>query len=335
MTYYLHRISHCWPLSKRMFDDGYLTIGWSAISREDLVNLSVENNLEEFKNFYLSKYPKSNPNRLIRFLKFRGGDTVVVPLPNKEFAIVEISENEKIHAIDELDQELKQKFGYKPEDDIGFYVKFKLIIITQRCLASKNLQLRMKVRQVNVEIEDLKADVNKAKFQKLPFNLHQEIRNITNSNILKCIRELSDSDLENLVAWYMKNIGATNAKVLPKDSSEKQEFEDADVLAEFESLGVVFLVQVKAHEGITDDWAVQQIDKFMELRINNSRDFDGLTYIPWVISTCDKFSEMAEKKALDANIRLVNGTLFVQMLLDAGIENINSDIEYGKRLANS
>lgn len=27
--YYLHRISHEWNVSKKLFDKGYLTVGWS------------------------------------------------------------------------------------------------------------------------------------------------------------------------------------------------------------------------------------------------------------------------------------------------------------------
>ena len=46
--------------------------------------------------------------------------------------------------------------------------------------------------------------------------------------MLLCIRELNDRNTEKLVMWYLKKIGATSARVLSKNSSEKVEFEDAD-----------------------------------------------------------------------------------------------------------
>ncbi|MDR2132072.1 MAG: restriction endonuclease, partial [Clostridiales Family XIII bacterium] len=48
------------------------------------------------------------------------------------------------------------------------------------------------------------------------------------------------------------------------------------------------------------------------------------TYIPWVISTGDDFSDEAVRLAREKNVRLIDGNTFVGMLLDVGIAGIDA-----------
>ena len=40
------------------------------------------------------------------------------------------------------------------------------------------------------------------------------------------------------------------------------------------------------------------------------------------ISTCDDFTQDTKEKAQSANVRLINGRMFAEMLLDAGLKGL-------------
>lgn len=51
------------------------------------------------------------------------------------------------------------------------------------------------------------------------------------------------------------------------------------------------------------------------------------TVIPWVISTASGFSADAITMAQENNVRLITGTEFARLLIDAGITDINKAFE--------
>ena len=63
-----------------------------------------------------------------------------------------------------------------------------------------------------------------------------------------------------LAKWYMEKLGAT-VEVPAKNSTSTEEG-DADVIAYFEPVKLVILIQVKKHQGNTDSWAVEQISNY-------------------------------------------------------------------------
>ena len=77
------------------------------------------------------------------------------------------------------------------------------------------------------------------------------------------------------------------------------------------------MVQVKKHEGTTDNWAVQQVKAFKA----NHNYGDYHTQM-WVISSCEEFSERARAEAEEAGVRLIGGLEFAKMILDAGLEGM-------------
>ena len=94
-----------------------------------------------------------------------------------------------------------------------------------------------------------------------------------------------------------------------------------------DNIKVAILIQAKHHKGETNGWAVEQIDNYKkQLEDPNYEldlDADNYTYIPWVISTCEDFSDEAKNKAKDCKIRLINGKEFARMILEQGLQNID------------
>ncbi|MGN0867176.1 MAG: restriction endonuclease [Oligosphaeraceae bacterium] len=110
-----------------------------------------------------------------------------------------------------------------------------------------------------------------------------------------------------------QNIGE-NAEILAKNYSGK--VGDCDVSAVFPALRLTISVQVKKHWGQTGDGAVQQILDYANSRENSEANW---TYVNWVVSFADDFSEEAKTRALEQGIILLKGVDFCQMLVANGI----------------
>ena len=78
------------------------------------------------------------------------------------------------------------------------------------------------------------------------------------------------------------------------------------------------MVLEKKHEGVTDEWAIQQIKAYMTNHI-----YDDYHTQMWVISTCEHYSQKAMNEAGEAGVRLISGIEFASMILDAGLEGLN------------
>lgn len=347
-SYWIHRISHCWDVSKPLLDKGYLTIGWlsctnkifnvdKAKSTEDLFE-------EEFDKVYETEHKKdeSKPrNRwcLYRFLNIKKGDTVIVPLYGGEFAIAEVEEEAKpiqqlqIMPFENLsgkDVSITEQGLYDDNMvDIGFYIKLKDISIKKRCFASAPLQSRMKIRQTNGWATDLSEDIEKVKTATEPPNIHDILVDELSESFMEVIKkEITPEKLEVLIKWYMEKIGATRVYIPAKNDSRKKDIADADVVAEFDFLKVVFYIQVKKHDNKTGEHAVKQILEYFE-QISDSD--DSVTYIPWVITTADDFTDecktiVREASERNISIRLIAKKELAKMLIDIGIDRINEII---------
>ena len=153
--------------------------------------------------------------------------------------------------------------------------------------------------------------------KKSPINLHNLAIEQAAGTLLNLIREKIDADkFEELVRKYMIRIGADDATIPAKNNSEEG---DADVIAYFEPIKTAILIQVKKHTGNTDSWAVNQITAY---RKNNTGLVD-YSKLLWIISTCDDFTKDTKEKAQSANVRLINGRMFAEMLLDAGLKGMD------------
>jgi hypothetical protein len=178
----------------------------------------------------------------------------------------------------------------------------------------------MKIRQTNADISDLKDSIEnarKAYEENKPINLKEKIVEETAPKLLALIKKLTSADrFENLVEWYLKSLGA-RTEIPSKNAPDKGEG-DADVIGYFENIKTAIMVQVKKHEGVTDEWAIQQIKAYKTNHI-----YDDYHTQMWVISTCEHYSPKAMNEAAEADVRLITGIEFASMILNAGLEGLN------------
>ena len=342
MKYWLHRITggdnaleFAHPL---LFTHNYLSIGWSDFS-EDAFVLDVKNKGENAINEAMQNagwgLPRNRWN-LWRFIKgMTKGDIVVVPTWG-DFSLFEIADDEVL-SNESMDAAIYQDWngnkasrnenGYFQNEagniiDLGFYRKVKpvLLHIPREGYADQELYSRMKIRQTNADISDLKESIEyaqKAFEDKKPINLKEQIVEETAPKLLALIEKFTnDLKFEDLVGWYLESLGARVET--PSKNESCTEDGDADKVGYFENIKTAIMVQVKKHEGTTDDWAVQQIKAFKA----NHNYSDYYTQM-WVISSCEKFSEKALNEAEAAGVRLINGNEFARMILDAGLEGLS------------
>lgn len=343
---WLHRISHCAEVSYPLLQKGYLSIGFSDfikdekfayhifqqdISEEEKWGKFEEENIRIWGEKYRTRY------NLWRFLaKFDVEDLVVVPSWGI-FSIYRIKD--KVKSVGELDFTSFEDWNHKNitlqkgllfrDDkvvDLGFIIKVEAIAtdIPRADYAEASLTSRMKIRQTNADITDLKMDVEnviEAFAEKKPLNFYAQAIDAMELNLLKTLQtKLNDTKLEKLIKWYLYKLGANEVSIPSKNESGKKDGADADVIATFEPLLTILYIQAKHHVGETSDWAVEQIAKYKEQKQDAE---DEYTYLAWVVSTGDKFSDEAVNSAKVAGIRLINGRQLVKMLIDIGIDGIN------------
>jgi len=342
MKYWLHRITggdnalgYAHPL---LFNHHYLSIGWSDFSSDAFVR-QVQKEGETAIDSAMQAdgwgLPKNRWNLWRFIVGMKKGDIVLVPT-SLEFSLFEIEDdvilsNESIDSSVFIDWNEKhavlQGDGYYYNEnalqiDLGFYRKVKPILynIPRMGFADQNLISRMKIRQTNADISDLKDSIEnarKAYEENKPINLKEKIVEETAPKLLALIKKLTSADrFENLVEWYLKSLGA-RTEIPSKNAPDKGEG-DADVIGYFENIKTAIMVQVKKHEGVTDEWAIQQIKAYKTNHI-----YDDYHTQMWVISTCEHYSPKAMNEAAEADVRLITGIEFASMILNAGLEGLN------------
>ena len=342
-NYFLHRITggkNASVISQQLLTNGYLSIGWSDFSSDEFIK-DVQNRkikaIEDAFNKHSWSISKSRWN-LYRFIvDMKPGDYVLVPA-YKSFSIYEI-ENEIIYSNFSLNSDVVNKLGLHWNNssfyinnypiDLGFYRKVKEVAknIPRASYAEQKLISRMKIRQTNAWINDLKEHILfsiKQWEEQKPIILKNEIIEGAKAIVLKQIQnKIDDGKFEILVEWYLKSLGATVET--PAKNSSSHEEGDADKIAIFDKLRLIILVQIKKHTDITGDWAVQQITNFKKIQKEKYHVDDPnaeYTTLMWVVSSGEDFSNKAKLKASENNVRLINGEEFAQLILENGLENM-------------
>ena len=125
--------------------------------------------------------------------------------------------------------------------------------------------------------------------------------------------------LERVVKWYIDKIGASSSIIPPKKNLGKNQG-DADVVAWFDELQVMLVIQVKQYKRIVNENAVRQI-----VLANHYYDtqYPAYTSIKWLVTTCNNFSDKALDMAEQENVRLIGGDEFANMILNVGIKDMN------------
>lgn len=342
MNYWLHRITggdgaleFAHPL---LFTNNYLSIGWSDFS-EDVFVKNIRERGVEYLDEAMQKegygLPRNRWN-IFRFINEMQKDDIVVVPTWKEFHLFKIADN-VVLSNQSIDASLLKNWnghmaelhedGYFHNSnggiiDLGFYRKVSRVKlnIPREEYAEQDLYSRMKIRQTNANISDLRESIEKAQksFEEgKPINLKERIIEEAAPRLLELIETLiHENKFENLVEWYLKSLGARIYK--PSKNESATEEGDADRIGYFDNIKTAIMVQVKKHEGTTDDWAVQQIKAYKA----NHNYGDYHTQM-WVISSCKEYSDNAKNLAEAEGIRLINGIEFAKMILDAGLEGLN------------
>ena len=337
-NYWMHRCKcgdYAWPFTYELLKKhGFISIGWSDFSRREDQN-RLTSSWESFEQMFEGwRYPRNRYN-LWRFLnEMKQGDIVIVPLPGV-FDVYRIADdiiynNETIDRnmwVDwngqkaNLDKDGYPAYADGPQIDMGFYRKVEPIAkdVPRNEYAGQALYSRLKIMQTNANINDLRDEVEDALKRyndNSPINLRKEFLDEAQKELLLQMRnKLNDSKLELLVKWYFEQLGADVA--IPPKNETLHEDGDADVIATFDKLnGFTVLVQVKAHQGYTDEWAVKQITAYKKAMEKSHRYASSQM---WVVSTCDDFSEEAKREAVASDVHLVAGLEFACMLIENGV----------------
>lgn len=333
-NYWLHRISNEYKISKDLLDDKkYISIGWQSLcdDAEEILNTYKNGGKDCVDKFLQEKKGIITKNRfsILNMLEYKKNDIILVPLYGGKFSLYKVIGD--IKCINELAGSMINEFKINENGieknkneyfDIGFILKVQLIKKDIcRSWASYDLQKVMKYRATNLKITRLEEDINHVKDAYRPIVLRNVIQDKVGKDVLAIIiKEINDIELEKLIKHIMEKKGASSVDIPAKNGSEKENFADADVIAIFDDLKIIFYIQVKAHKGKTELHAVKQI---VDYQMQNENTDDDYTYISWVISTCDKYEDEAVKMAKENNVRLINGIELVEMLLDCGINGIN------------
>lgn len=304
-NYWLHRVSHEGGIGI-LREEHRLTIGFSGVAASDTARTALERkDYGAFCSAYSAVYGgeiERLKNGLWRFVLEMGiGDLVVVPYPYG-FYICLVKSNAVV-----CDRDL----------DLGWEREVEILAdcSPRSSYASTALLSRMKCQQTNLHINDLGDDVEEAldmKRKNAPFDLVGSIGAELRNTLEK---HCSPDKFEELVATYFRSFGA-QVSIPSKNYSGKQG--DCDVEAVFPTLKLTISAQCKMHVGTTDDWAVRQILDYATKRNESEKD-DNWTYVPWVVSFAEKFSDEALKLAKENGVTLVNGEEFCRMLLNAGV----------------
>jgi restriction endonuclease Mrr len=341
MNYWLHRISYLAELSYPLFDKGFLTIGFSDFTNKELIDKVLENDLDYFNRQFLDMWgilPRSRYN-LLRFLKFNKGDIVIVPSWGT-FSVCEIIDEKPLLINETYSDDLKT-WGDKKvytdgihlisengnRYDLGFARKVKILYkdISREKFADAKLTSRMKIRQTNCPIDDLEKSIEqsiKNYKENKPIHLHTIIVEKTANLVLDAIKtELNPDKFEKLVKTYFKTIGANDVNIPAKNARDKEG--DADIVAVFENLKLIIYIQAKFHKDEDNEWAINQI---LDYKTSRESIDVGYNKIAWVITSADTFNDKAKKIAAENGIQLINGLEFSKMLLNAGINLLNTKL---------
>ena len=204
MNYWLHRISYLAELSYPLLENGYLTIGFSDLTDSELIDKVLKNDWSFFNNQFQEKWghiPRTRHN-LWNFLKMEKGDVIIVPSWGT-FFVCEIIDDKPLLIGETFSENLKSwgdkkiktngKYLLSENDDVydlGFARKVKVLYknISRDKFADAKLTSRMKIRQTNAQINDLKTSIEKSienYKENKPIHLHSIIIDKTTSFVLK------------------------------------------------------------------------------------------------------------------------------------------------------
>src|SRR5690606_12203439 len=294
--------SHLAELSYPLLDKGFLTIGFSDFTYSEMVDKVLENDWNYFNTQFKEMWgnvPRTKQN-VWHFLKKEKGIIVIVPSWGT-FYVCEIIDDKPLLAGEAFSNDLKN-WNNKPvvrngnylarenggNYDLGFARKVKVLYknISREKFADAKLTSRMKMRQTNAKINDLKLSIENAienYIENKPIHLHSSIIEKATNLVLETIKsELNPDKFEKLIKIYFKTAGANEVYIPSKNASGKEG--DADIVAVFENLKLIIYTQAKFQKGQISEWGANQI---LDYKTNEESIDDGYNKVAWVVTTAD------------------------------------------------
>lgn len=358
---WMHRCNHygkaAWEIlgydySTNVFSDKnccYISIGcdsgkWSKDTYNNIKKMKSSEQKDafemQFDELYKGRKKPKYRNCLYRFFfEFRKDNYIVVP-SGGEFHVFRI-ENDEILTYE--DEEIAARFnqiGFSDEVikdikdknyDFKFFRKVKPIRvqIPRKGYATGDLCSKLKYQGTNLEIRDEASnELKKALEADAPFSIYNTSINCLKEKLYEALTKINPDQFESLIAWYFRKKGADIYDVLPKNYADKVEYEDADVLAVFEDLKLRIFVQAKAYKGKSVDLsgAKNQLEEYMNYHVLNKE--NNYTNVMWIVCLAKSDNEINDiERIKKANIRVVNGTEFAEMLINAGLQDIDSALK--------
>ena len=346
--YWLQREAYEGDITFPLLKRGYLCYGWLDFAEdEDFMKKANDGTLTfdevNEKIFGLWNYRPRNRFCLWNFIHcMKAGDWVVVP-GSGVFSIYEI-EDDHIYTARDIPDEVIDALNlpvHRIEDgdlkgffwrnsgkilDVGIIRRVRQILkeSSRSDYIVGGLSSRMKYQMANISLDVYEKSILEARDhakRNEPISLHSKLKeNIP--YLLNSMKEaLEPGKFEKLVVWYFKKLGATDVDIPAKNKSGKVGDEDVDVTASFKPLKTTYYVQVKFHEGTTEQQALNQVAKAKETGTYSVTEDE--TPIYWALTSADRFSQETIDAAKDCNVRLIAGPEFMGMLLDVGIDDID------------
>ncbi|MDO4953065.1 MAG: restriction endonuclease [Synergistaceae bacterium] len=332
--YWIHHISHEWDVSRKLLEGGYLSVGWSKLADSGLEN--VTHRFSEPRDFEAVMRERNQTSydrwSLFEFFAYNYHDTVVVPLPGDKFSIYRVIGRQpmpvwKMLDFSEFELEdgskiVRSKAGLlireksKKIVDLGFVIKVEPVKenISRHEYADGELLERMRSQRTITDTTDLRKGIDKIIDADAPLNLYASVVEKSAAKLLEVLKEqLTPIKFEGLLMLYFHKYGASEVFIPAEIDPDKRDGSDADVIAEFSPWKMSVRVQAKLGDDI-DRWVIEQITK--------EQSYYETIYVPWIISTTDKFSDKAVALAQENKVRLIAGAEFARMLIEAGITDI-------------
>lgn len=326
-NYYMVRAMHSSENEiKEFVEKGVVAVGWSDLKFTDYVNIS------ELKNAIWNSYYKDSSkrqqsislslNQASMFKNIQKGDKIIVPCPYGVL-LAEADDGE-------IYSDSSYKFDLANQHRVKFQLKNGKPKIVARTELPENLQRRLRVRGRSVSnLIEFKNIIDKL-FEE-DYSFSEQVQSNENSEqdlfkaeLLKRIQngktylQTGGTGLEYLVKEIMECEGY-KADVLDKKAFP--EFADADVKAEkidrFSTQQ--FLIQVKHHYGVSNDWGITQLAKIREYHKYDEYDLMFITSA----SVNERTMQEAEKFGID----VFDGNALVELIYD----NLNKLSEETKR----
>lgn len=342
---WLHRCNHygkaAWIMLGYNYDNNafsdengcYISVGCGSGTWSVQEYNFIKNSTDMWKEFE-EKYNKSKPRYryfLYRFFyEFKKDDYIVIP-SSGEFHVFQIESDAMLTYDDQIIKDRFNKIGLNPEEikqnkhDFKFFRKVKpvRVQIPRKGYAVGELSSKLKYQGTTLEITDNAADLLKnALIADKPFSIYDaSIEELKKKLYDNALTKITPENLESLITWYFKKKGADIYDVLPKNYAEKVADEDADVIAIFEDLKIRIFVQAKAYVGNMNlSNAEEQLKKYMNYHV---LDFNKkYTDIKWIVCLATSDNDIKDSGIIK-DIRIINGMEFAEMLLNAGLQNID------------